>query len=207
MKTNLFTTLLLATAMSSVSFAQFSNSNTSTYKPEVAAQGVKVSLLLPVLTAKSKYSDTYEENGVMIKDSGKTSDDNFSTVGLALGYSNLPVQSLGFVGQLAYVSINPDESSLNLDLIRVEGNLGYAINQMFYLKGGLNLPSIMTKEFKELDEQIGYQAGLGIQFTKNLGVELNYSVMNFEIQDEDDFSSFKSELEFSGLEIGLTGTF
>lgn len=207
MKTNLFATLLLVTSMSSVSFAQFSNSNTSTYKPEVAAQGVKVSLLLPVLTAKSKYSDTYEENGVTVKDTGKSSDDNFSTLGFALGYSNLPVQSLGFVGQLAYVSINPDEASLNLDMIRVEGNLGYAINQTVYLKAGVNLPSILTKEFKQLDEQIGFQAGLGLQFTQNLGIELNYSVMNFEIQNNDTFSSFKSELEFSGLEIGLTGTF
>jgi|GEM_PF-3381495 hypothetical protein len=207
MKANLPTTLLLVSAMSSVSFAQFSNSNTSTYKPEVAAQGVKVSLLLPVLTAKSKFTGSYEENGITVKDSEKSSSNDFSTVGFALGYANLPVQSLGFVGQVAYVAVNPDESDVNLDMLRFEGNVGYAINQMFYLKGGLNLPTILTKELKGLDEEIGFQAGLGIQFNENLGLEFNYSMMNFETQDNTGDYSFRSELELSGLEIGLTGTF
>jgi hypothetical protein len=193
--------------MSSVSFAQFSNSNTSTYKPESAAKGVKVSLLLPVLTAKSKFTETYEENGVTITDGEKSSSNDFSAVGFGLGYTNLPVQGLGFVGQLAYVSINPDDSEINLDMLRFEGNVGFAFNQMFYLKGGVNLPTILTKELKGLDEEIGFQAGIGIQFNENLGLEFNYSVMNFETQDSDDISSFKSELELSGLEIGLTGTF
>lgn len=207
MKTNFISTLFLVAAMSSVSFAQFSNSNTSTYKPESAAKGVKVSLLLPVLTAKSKFTETFEENGITVTDSEKSSSNDFSAVGFALGYTNLPVQSLGFVGQLAYVSVNPDDSEINLDMLRFEGNVGFAFNQMFYLKGGVNLPTILTKELKGLDEEIGFQAGLGIQINENLGLEFNYSVMNFETQDSDDNSSFKSELELSGLEIGLTGTF
>ena len=208
MKANLLTAVLLLSSISSVSFAQFENSNTSTYKPRVAAQGVKVSLLLPVLTAKSKFSSTFEDsNGITVKDSDTSSSDDFSTLGFALGYSNLPVQSVGFVGQFAFLRINPDDSTNNIEMLRLEVNAAFAMNEMLYLKGGINLPRIVTKEIKDIDGEIGFQAGLGFQFTQNIGLDLSYSVMSFESAGSGEISSYKSETEFSGLEIGLTGTF
>ena len=204
MKSNFIVSMVIAIALSSVSFAQFSNSNTSTYKPETAAEGLKLSLLLPMLTAKTKISANNPITGESISASDS---EGIDTIGIGIGYANVPVNSVGFVGQVSFLTIDGDEGSENTDTLRFDANAAYSVHEMAYVKGGVNFATFTSDNAKDFDGSFGLQLGVGVQFTKNVGLDLTYTAMNFKFAENIDGVEAKAEIELSGLEVGLTATF
>ena len=204
MKTHFLTSLLIATAISSVSFAQFDNSNTSTYKPESTADGIKLSLLLPVLTAKFDAKITETSSGISF--SGSDSE-GVDSLGLALGVASIPVQAIGFLGQVSFITIDGTDGAKNTDLLRLDANAAYGLNENVFLKGGLNYANFTSSNAKDYDGGIGFQLGVGVQLTQNVGLDLTYSQMNFEAALAEDGLEGDIDLELSGLELGLSATF
>jgi hypothetical protein len=132
--------------------------------------------------------------------SGSTSLD--SGIGASLGYAYLPVQSLGFTTNLGYIQFRKDGDSAGM--VRLDGNLAFAASEIIVLKGGLNVSkwtsgTILT----EIDPAIGGQAGLGLQVNKNFGVDIAYVLM----RQNEARNGAELELQTSGVEIGINGTF
>ncbi len=197
-------TVFLAMALvASSSFAQ----NTSTAKmPEddsVSSKGFRVSLVRPNLDAKMKvnYQGTHFFDG-------STKIDN--TMGLAVGYASLPVQELGWTTNLALMEAK-SESTANL--ARLDGNLGYALNKYVNLKGGLNVIKFTSGNgVKDMNPGLGLQASVGVQITRNFGLDLGYTEMNTSgkstvTSNGQAIGKADVDLKFSGFEIGLNGTF
>jgi hypothetical protein len=205
MKSNFFASLAIATFLSSVSFAQFSNSNTSSYKPDETVSGVKLSLMIPMLFAKVTAKATDLQTG--ISDSASTRD-SVDTLGFGVGYSYVPVESIGFTGQVSFLTIDNDTDAEDVRILRYDANATYGLNEMVYLKGGLNYADITNSELKEFKGSVGVQIGMGFQFSKNVGLDLNYGLMTFSNNlSEEGVVDAKAEIELSGLELGLTATF
>lgn len=185
----------------------YPNSNTMSYSVPSAAEGFRVSLLRPMLKAELKGSGDvkiYDKNDNEV---GKTSDEVKNTMGFGLGYANVPVQSVGFAGQLAYLKLEGEKGSDDVNLLRLEGNATYGFTDSVYAKGGLNFSKFTSKNFEKLDGGFGLQAGVGFQVTQNLGFDLNYGLMNFSKDFNESGYSGKLELQLRGFEVGLTGTF
>lgn len=162
----------------------------------VSSRGVRVSLLKPTLDFDVKLSGRGRSN------SGKESFDN--ATGASVGYVYLPVGQLGFTTGVAHVSVTEGGSSAGLT--RLEGNLAYAFTSKVNAKGGLNLSkftSAPNSMLTDLETGLGAQAGLGLQMTRNLGIDLMYSQMN----QSGNTQGVKIETKESGLEIGLNATF
>ncbi len=204
MKTNLLVTLLLITAMSSASFAQFENSNTSTYKPETTADGFKMSLLLPILTAKFDATITEASSGLSASGSDSESIDS---IGLALGVASIPVKAIGFLGQVSFITIDGTDGAKNTDLMRLDANAAYGLNENVFLKGGLNYATFTSSNAKDYDGGLGLQLGVGVQLTQNVGLDLTYTRMNFEGTVSEDGLIGDIDLQLSGLELGVSATF
>jgi hypothetical protein len=204
MKSNFFVSLAIVTAMSSVSFAQFSNSNTSTYKPEETVSGVKVSLLLPILTAKFDATITESSSGVSASGSDSESVDS---LGFALGVASIPVQAIGFLGQVSFITIDGTDGAKNTDLMRLDANAAYGLNENVFLKGGLNYATFTSSDAKDFDGGLGLQLGVGVQLTQNVGLDLTYSRMNFEASASEGGLEADIDLQLSGLELGVSATF
>lgn len=205
MKSNFIVSLAIVSAIGSVSFAQFSNSNTSTYKPEETVSGVKLSLMIPMLFAKVTAKATDLQTGESFSDSNRESVD---TLGFGVGYSYVPVQSIGFTGQVGFLSINGEDGADDVSIVRYDANATYGLNEMVYFKGGLNYADITNSDLKEFKGSIGAQVGMGFQFSKNVGLDLNYGLMTFSSNfGENEGVEARAEIELSGLELGLTATF
>lgn len=130
-----------------------------------------------------------------------------STLGLSVGYAYLPVQQLGLVGSVALLDIsNKDEDgkTYTQTMYRVDGNAAYSFNQNLYLKGGANISGFTRGDIaKKMDPAIGLQAGLGFQINKNFGIDAGLVMM----RQTATMLGVDVELQESGLELGLHGTF
>ena len=204
MKSNFMLTLLLVSALSSLSFAQFENSNTSSYKPQTTADGFKMSLLVPILTAKFKVKITDVTSGASRKGSDS---EGIDSVGFALGVASIPTQAIGFLGQVSYITIDGEDGAKNTDLVRLDANAAYGLNKNLFFKGGLNYATFTSRNAEDYNGGFGLQAGVGFQLTQNVSLDLTYSRMNFEATASDEKFSSDVDLELSGLELGLSATF
>lgn len=188
--------------VASSSFAQ----NTSTAKmpqdDSISSKGFRISLVRPNLDAKMKVKyESFSFDGSQKID---------STMGLAVGYASLPIQELGWTTNLALMEAK-NESSANL--ARVDGNLGYAFNKYVNLKGGLNVAKFTSGSgVKELNAGFGFQASVGVQLTKNFGLDVGYTEMNTAgktpiTSNGQEIGKADYDLKMSGLEVGINGTF
>ncbi len=162
-----------------------------------ASEGFRLTFLKPSFDIKLK-----QENSVNRRTDKADMDDTF---GLAFGYASLPVGSIGFTGDLAYLVGEVDSEDYNF--LRAAGNVAFAANQYVYMFGGLNL-SYITKAPGDLKKAVdtpffGYQVGVGTQFTSNFGLDLKYISMNQTGEE----NSVDLDLEQKGLELGLHATF
>ncbi|MBX7231332.1 MAG: hypothetical protein K1X29_04510 [Bdellovibrionales bacterium] len=191
MKTKI--TVLLATVLvASTSFAQ----NTLTAKMPtndgISSKGFRIGVVKPMLEADYKLS--YQGQHLEIEE-------NLEALGFSLGYASLPVQELGWTTNATYMDIKSEGGSVGL--ARIDGNLAYAFTSIINVKGGLNVSKFTSREISKYDAGIGFQGGVGVQITKNFGLDLGYTQMN----QSDSVNGVKVNLKESGVEIGLNGTF
>ena len=89
----------------------------------------------------------------------------------------------------------------------VDGNIGIAFANYFVLKGGLNYSGFndpqtlanLNPGMGTLNAGIGYQGGLGVQFTQNFGVDIGFVQMQQ--------SNRAVTVKQAGTEIGFHATF
>lgn len=200
-----FQAILLAATLVASSFAQAatSNSSVSTQAPkniwasETASQGLRVTVMKPWYDAEIKASGY----GESLSSKGKVN----KGYSLGLGYANLPIQQLGWTGNVFYIHFPKEgEGDGTSGMMRLDGNLAYAINEIVSIKGGINLSKLVSGTGSDkFSPSIGFQAGLGTQFTSNLGLDLNYVQMNQTASIE----GISVDLKLSGFELALHGTF
>lgn len=200
-----FQAILLAATIVASSFAQAATSNTvSTQAPkniwanETSSQGVRVAITKPMvdfkLKASGESSDSFKMN---------------EAIGVSIGYASLPVQQLGWTVDGAYLSNlkmkDPDSSSsVTWSAARLSGNLGYAFTEMLNVKGGINLTKMVSgTSADKFSPSLGFQAGLGVQFTPNFGLDVNYLQMNQTLS----ILGTSVDAVMTGYELALHGTF
>ncbi len=137
------------------------------------------------------------------------------TMGLSVGYANLPVQDVGFSSELSYLFVKEDSSSA--DLIRLDANIAYAFNSNVYLKAGPNISKFVRGGIiEDLNPSLGFQVGVGGQLSKNIGGEIKFVKMaqsgkiHFDGLNNDQFGAIDSvnvNTDQSGVELGLNATF
>ncbi|MEN0060328.1 MAG: hypothetical protein AAGB31_15925, partial [Bdellovibrio sp.] len=189
MKTEI-ASLLATVFVASISFAQ----NTSTAKlsteDNISSKGFRVGIVKPILKADIEVSSSYGSA------SGSSNLDE--ALGLSLGYASLPIQELGWTTNITYIDIANAGSSVGI--ARVDGNLAYAFTSVINLKGGLNLSKFISGDGHEnIDTGVGAQGSLGVQLTKNFGLDLGYTHM----RQSSSTGGFEVEITEAGFEIGL----
>lgn len=175
-----------------------STATSTTQMPEtkttkVSARGIRVGFWLPNLITKTGDSQARRID---------------RTFGITAGYASLPVRRLGWIANAGlfemteYSRTGQDEDSISF--ARVDASLAFAVTSNFYLKAGGNVSAFTQKDTKEnFEPGPGYQAGLGVQLTQNIGFEAGWLSMTQIGVDESDGNNFKS----NGVDFGITGTF
>lgn len=122
--------------------------------------------------------------------------------GISGGYVYLPVNQPGFIAALSIFEINMDDASKQL--AKLEGNAAYAFTPTVYGKAGLNI-SRFTRgdEDQKLKPRLGYQFGLGLRVTPNVGFEANFVRM----AQKGEINGINARVWEVGPELALTGTF
>jgi len=193
MKTQVTAILTLA-LLALNSLAQNTSTTKMTEDTSTSARGVRVSLVKPTLDADLKAS--YMGTSISVKE--KLAD----TLGVSIGYVNLPVQEIGWTTNLALMDIKNGGSTTSM--ARIDGNLAYAFSQKVNVKGGLNLSKFTSgQDHEKLNPAIGLQAGLGVQVNRNFGIDFGYTQMN----QTGSVEGINVELKESGMELGINGTF
>lgn len=117
--------------------------------------------------------------------------------GIALGYARIPVQEPGFTSRLLYTQFNQKVQSL-----RLEGNGTYGFNEYVHVLAGLNAHNYV-KGVEGAGAGLGFQAGLGVQATKNFGMDLTYVYLQNSASSE----GVAEKLKLTGPEITAHVTF
>ena len=147
----------------------------------------------------------------------------------SIGYTDIKVGQIGFMGEFSYLQIDTDADEGDVSNTRLSGNATYGLNQNVYVFGGLNISkynidnsgSELNDVTTDYDAGLGYQLGLGAQINKNLAIEVAYvslrstmsSSYEYEAYDEDtDIFSYETldmeaDLLTRGIQINLVGTF
>lgn len=186
--------------LTATSFAQNTSTTTTPANEGTASQGIRLSVFKPMLEMKTTYSDLNIFNNSQRLD---------NTYGIAFGYAKLPVQEIGFTANIAFIGSNPVFAAT---FGRIDGNIGYAFNKHINLKGGLNTMKFIGRSEIESKPGLGYQAGLGFQISKNAGLDIGYSEMNFSDKSpitifDQKLGTINSDVKLTGLEVGLNATF
>ncbi|MFS4460825.1 outer membrane beta-barrel protein [Bdellovibrio sp. HCB2-146] len=193
MKTKISSFIAVA-LMSSTALAQSQTSTMPMPRSYISAEGIRVGLVKPMLDMELKMSVGGESS------TGKAKVDD--GIGVAVGYAYLPIQDLGW--SASFVHSAGKIESLNIGISRIEGNLGLAFNEYCNIKGGINLSKLSGEEvFNKMGPGFGLQAGVGVQFTKNIGLDLNYLYLN-QIGNIDGVNLMSKQ---TGFEVGVNGTF
>ncbi len=193
MKTKI-TAFLAMALVASTSFAQNSSTAKMPQDDGISSKGFRISIVKPMLSADIKAS--YKGQ------SASNSETLDSALGLSLGYASLPVQELGWTSNFTYMDIKNEGSTTGA--VRADGNLAYAFTQIVNIKGGVNLSKLTSgTNSDKLNPGIGFQGGLGIQLTRNFGLDVGYTEMN----QSGSLDGVSVDLKEKGMEIGLTGTF
>jgi hypothetical protein len=188
--------------LTSASFAQNTTRAKMPVDGGISSQGVRISIVRPTLDMKIEAKfDGQTFSGTAKPD---------SALGVAVGYAKLPVEELGFTTNLSLIEAKVDSS---VNIVRLDGNLGYAINKHINLKGGLNTMKFTSGDtVKDFNPGLGYQLSLGLQLNKNVGLDIGYSELNSSgklpvTSDGVEIDKLNMDLKMSGLEVGLSATF
>jgi Outer membrane protein beta-barrel domain len=201
--------ILIFTFLSQLSFAQSSTrAKFNDLKPKKES-AVRLSLLLPQFG--SELDGQIRRTDLPL--SANISDtQGMDTVGLGIGYQYLPYQQLGFIGQVGFYNVNWDAGGDDSELLRLEASAAMALTNKTFMKFGINNARFTSNEDANISSGFGYQLGAGYTIAKNLNLELNYSIMNFEAgipKNIPNRNLVEGEIDIAirGFEFGLTGTF
>lgn len=195
--------LIIALTSSTFAFAQASQTQTiSTEAPAVESapktEGIRVSLFKPLLSAEAK-----TRGGNLSTQSASEKINN--SLGLSIGYANMPLQQLGYSSYMSYLSLNNEAS--NASALRLEGNATYSeyvYTRLVNFKGGLNISKFVSGEFlKDQEPSVGGQVSASVNVYKDMAIELGYTIM----RQSKNVNGVDVDTKQSGLEIGLNGTF
>jgi len=193
MKTKITVFLAMALVASS-SFAQNTSTAEMPTNDGISSKGFRIGIVKPMLDADLKAS--YQ--GQSFSNKEKLDE----ALGFSLGYASLPVQELGWTANATYMDIKNEGSSTGL--ARIDGNLAYAFTSIINIKGGLNVSKLTSGEnHDKINAGIGFQGGVGVQLTRNFGLDLGYTQMN----QSGSMDGVKVDLKEAGFEVGLNGTF
>lgn len=122
-----------------------------------------------------------------------------NTFGLSIGYANLPLRQIGWTANATYIEIFL--AGEKYGLVRTDANIGYGFTKNLNVKGGLNLAKFVAPERirDEYNPSFGFQGGLGMQLSKNIGIDAGYTFMKQ--------TNTKQNIELAGMELGLNATF
>ena len=197
MNKKLFLAALLL--VSSTSFAQNTSTSQIENRNAVSSEGFRVSLLRSDLDAKAKIElDSRTVTGDKIEID--------RAMGVAIGYASLPIQQLGWTANLAYMELKEDD--VKIKVARIDANLAYAFDSLINIKGGLNVSELrLDNETLDYKPAVGLQVGVGLQFTKNFGLDLNYVSMRNTAEIPVGSKTADMTVTLDGPELALTGTF
>lgn len=134
-----------------------------------------------------------------------------SVYGLSVGYANIPVQSIGFTSNLAYLQFKSEFDDSNA--FRVDANVTFGLNELFVLKGGMNAVKFVGDSlFSDFNPALGVQAVVGVQVTPNFGFDVGYSLIKSSgslpiYYNGSKFGDTDVNISISGLEVAAHGTF
>lgn len=200
---NLLFMLILATfILPSSSFAQNISTTSAPKDNSMSNSGFRISLLRPNLSARYKARlDT-----IVIEETKKVD----SSTGVEVGYAQMPSYGLGWTANVSLVSIKSEETA---KIGRIDGNLSYIFNRVVNVKGGANVSKFTSGEvFKDFNSGLGLQASVGLQFSKNFGLDLGYVEMNssgmlplYLLHGE--IGKADTKLKIFGTEVAIHATF
>ena len=197
MNKKLFLAALLL--VSSTTFAQNTSVSQIENRNKVSSEGFRVSLLRSDLDAQAKV----ELDGRTIKGDMIEID---RTMGVAIGYASLPIQQLGWTANLAYMELKAED--VKVKMARIDANLAYAFDSLINIKGGLNVSDLRVKNSDvNYKPAVGLQAGIGLQITKNFGLDLSYVNMRNTAEIPVGSKTADVTVTLDGPELALTGTF
>ncbi|MGZ3769139.1 MAG: hypothetical protein ACXVCP_06740 [Bdellovibrio sp.] len=143
-----------------------------------------------------------------------------SAIGIGAGLSYLPVGNLGWDAQLTYFKIDnhpvfkdAGSSTITVDsLQRTEGNLAYAFNRYFYIKGGLNLSTVSTSNTEsKLNSGIGFQLGAVAHLADHIAANISYFSTSHQTANSSSYNgvdtSVNLKTKIEGLEFGVAAVF
>ncbi|MFN7905784.1 MAG: hypothetical protein ACK5P5_11435 [Pseudobdellovibrionaceae bacterium] len=206
--------LVLITALSLCpnGFAQVGNApamQMSAPSKGFATRGIRVSLIRP--TSWATQSKLFFAGQETQSPEVKVSD----VYGAALGYAFLPANQFGFTTNAAFIEAKTEQESIQL--ARIDANLAYSLGDSFSIKTGINLSHIAKSGARNDNinwtPSLAYQAGLGLQLTKNIGLDVMHTVMkqkgeySFKQSASAPISKAEIEVQESGLEVALHATF
>lgn len=158
-----------------------------------SSQGFRIAFVKPFIEAEVKAS----VSGTSFSAKSNIKDTN----GVSVGYAYLPIQAFGFTTNLTYLSMTEESTA---SLLRLDGNAAFAINRYLNIKGGANISKFVGGDgMDKYDAGIGVQGSLGVQITKNFGLDVGYAYMKQNANS----NGVTVELRESGLELALSGTF
>lgn len=131
------------------------------------------------------------------------------TNGLKFGYAHLPVRAFGYIADFDFLEVSIGDKSANL--ARLAGNVAFAFTSQFNVHGGFNRTDLVSKGASKWDAGVGTQIGVGYQFTRQMGFELNYTVMNLSQQIPFDLLGTSAQVgvdfRLRGYDLNFVATF
>lgn len=186
MKLAILASLLLSSAVALADIAETSTNTTYAAPTEATAKGLRLELVKSFLTGK-------------VSGNGYSSSDTVrQDVGVAFGYASIRPLAVGFIANGQY-----DQLEENVNVLRANGNITYGFERMGYVFGGLNISRLNNVKRVEISPAMGFQFGVGANFTKTWGADLGYSQLNNKVSA----NGRSADLELTGLELHLHVTF
>jgi hypothetical protein len=168
-------------------------SRVNVYQPRMkstSSKGIRVGLIKSFLngsvTVKDNYGNSYSGGGEVKND-----------YSVSLGYANIPVNEVGFLGNIYHMKYGQQTEGVRLD-----ASATYGLNENIYFLGGANLHNF-TRGITYMNPALGVQLGCGFQANKNLGFGLNIVTLNSKGTSDSVDVDYKS----SGVELSVNGTF
>lgn len=165
-------------------------------KGRMAANGLRVSLIQQTTDLEMNV-----RNGDL-SNSNKAS--AVRTFGASIGYAYLPVQTMGFTSNFAFLQLQAG-GNRHFEMARLDMNAAYAFRSDFYVKGGINGAKFTNTFLADVNAATGFQIGLGVQPSRQFGIDISYVQMNQS--GKFNWSPATVDLKEVGPEISITGTF